>query len=322
MKKKIKNVVFLFVAVLLFLFLIEVTLRFTGDLYLRKLYTHRHPDAKPKPSKINILCLGESSTAGFGLQPRYSYPAQLHSLLRRQYPSRDISVFVPPHVGQNTSQMVNRMEEYIQLFKPRLFIVMVGSNNEGSFAESHICRFLDSDKVIFLKFKASIWLSKFRLFKLTKYLFLKYIRQEHSEYIHGLEAMDYALGGPELVCEDENLKLVNFTDTMREALIKLWRYDVQEIISKAKGNNIDVILMTYHINPCPYLSIEDFVSMAKQTQMPLLRNDLVFQRLIENNTIGDYLLSDNWHPNEKGYALIASNVLEYLINNRVLERYN
>jgi len=34
-------------------------------------------------------------------------------MLTEKYPEKRIHVYVPPHVGQNTSQVANRMEDYL-----------------------------------------------------------------------------------------------------------------------------------------------------------------------------------------------------------------
>ena len=83
--KKLKKFIFLIIIVLVMLCFFEMALRFTGDWYLKRLYIHRYPDHRPSPGKINVICLGESSTAGLWVQPQDSYPGQLEAMLRRKY---------------------------------------------------------------------------------------------------------------------------------------------------------------------------------------------------------------------------------------------
>src|SRR5262249_18432542 len=59
------------------------------------------------PGSINIVCLGESTTAGLWIRFEDSYPKQLERVLREFYRTNAINVIVPPHIGQNTSQMAN-----------------------------------------------------------------------------------------------------------------------------------------------------------------------------------------------------------------------
>jgi hypothetical protein len=116
----------------------EAALRAAGRLYLRNLYVTSFQSLDPRPGDVNVLCLGESSTAGLGVDPAESYVGQLQALLRDFYDEPRIRTIVPPHVGQNTSQMANRIGDYLGLYTPRLVLVMAGYNNEWSLAESHV----------------------------------------------------------------------------------------------------------------------------------------------------------------------------------------
>lgn len=312
-----KATIFL-IAILIFTCAVEVILRIAGDLYLKKLYVHQHSYIKLPPTGINVVCLGESSTAGLWVPWRDSYPAQLQAMLREEYPKKDIHVFVPPHVGQNTSQVANRIQHYIELFKPNSIILMVGYNNEWSLAESHIGKFVNLNSFESMKIKTLILLNNLRLFKLLRYTYLKYIVKEELEYTKRLEATKYAWGGPELVRLPPKKFVYSFAASRREAFVKLWRYDVHKIISVAKKHNINVILMTYQIMPT-YLPVEEFIAMAHKEDIPLVRNDKTFQALINNRTIKDYVLQrDNWHPNKKGYTLIAQNAFQIIKDNKLL----
>ncbi|MFH1878349.1 MAG: hypothetical protein ABH883_06040, partial [Candidatus Omnitrophota bacterium] len=81
---------------------IEIVLRIAGYFYLNRLYTgsflSRFNNAD---TDINIVCLGESSTAGLWVSWKDSYPKQLQRKLRFFYHNDNIKVIVPPHVGQN-----------------------------------------------------------------------------------------------------------------------------------------------------------------------------------------------------------------------------
>lgn len=164
----------IFLIILLSLFCAEIALRVTGDLYLRKLYVHKYAYLKPSPENIVVLCLGESTTAGLWVDWQDSYPAQLKAMLQKEYPSKKIYVIVPPHVGQNTSQVSNRIKHYINLYQPHLIILMVGVNNRYSLAESHVGQFIRLDRIDTLKVKSLIWLNSLRSFKMARYLYLKY----------------------------------------------------------------------------------------------------------------------------------------------------
>lgn len=314
---KAKRNFFAVALILISVLAVEAALRFAGTVYLKRLYVHTERGSID-PQKTNIVCLGESSTAGLDLPWQDSYPVQLNVMLKKEYPGENIQVIVPPHVGQNTSQVANRIEHYIELYSPRLVVLMVGFNNEWSLAESHIHKFLKSNNAEVLKVKILCFLDSLRTFKVLRYLYLRYVVKEKSDYVNGLREARYVWGGPELTRWPPRKWVYSFADENRQAFIALWRDDVQKIISAVQRNNIKIVLMTYHINP-DYLAAEEFISMARRSKIPLVRNDETFQAFINNRTIGYFLLRDQWHPNKLGYSLIAENVFRIIKERRLLE---
>ncbi|KPK99178.1 MAG: hypothetical protein AMJ95_00005, partial [Omnitrophica WOR_2 bacterium SM23_72] len=285
MQTKYKNILVLLGSVTLALFFIESGLRIAGELYLKKLYTHR----VPAPGSTTVVCLGESSTAGLWVKKRESYPFQLRMMLQEYYPQKNIKVLVPPHVGQNTSQMANRIEDYIHLYDPVLLIIMAGYNNETSWGESHVIKFLKVDSPGIFKMKALIWLDHFRLFKLLRYAYIRFFYRKVPYYdskMKNLRKVNYIWGGPELsvLSPEEQKRILDISLSHREAFIKLWRYDIETIVSAAKEHGVQVLLMTY------------------------------------KGFINDLLLHDDWHLNLKGYSLIAKNAFESIRDNKLLER--
>lgn len=314
----IKKIIFYFILIGVCVCILEVFLCIAGNLYLNNLYVHTRPQFKSSEEKTVVLCLGESSTAGLYVKRKDSYPAQLKVMLKRQYPSRDIEVIVPPHVGQNTSQVANRIQHYINVYRPDLIVVMAGYNNEWSLAESHIGKFLNLNSAQIWKVKLLIKLNELRLFKLSRFIYLKYIKKEKSAHVNGLEATEYMWGGPELVRWPPLKWVYPFARKHREAFIKLWRYDIKKIIFAAKEKKVSVILMTYHINPT-YLFRDEFFKMANQEKVPLAVNDIIFATLRKKRILRHFLTEDNWHPNSKGYRLIAENVFETIKRENLLE---
>ena len=109
-----------------FLVLLELLLLVGGYFYLSRSYLAALRGLNPAKDGVNIVCLGESSTAGLWVKWEESYPMQLQDKLRKLYASEKINIMVPVHVGQNTSQMANRINQYLELYKPKLLIIMAG----------------------------------------------------------------------------------------------------------------------------------------------------------------------------------------------------
>jgi lysophospholipase L1-like esterase len=290
----------------------EAALRLAGRLYLRRVYTSAYRDLDPRPGDVNVLCLGESSTAGMGVAPEESYPKQLENLLRDFHDNPRIRTIVPPHVGQNTSQMANRIAGYLELYRPRLVVVMAGYNNEWSLAESSVVRFLDAGADGALQVRALAALDRLRLFKLSRYAWLRFVAREHSSYMRENER--YAWGHPELVRYPPAPWVYAFAQRQRDAFVRAWRADVELLLESARRAGAHPLLMTYHIQPS-YLPPSELVSLSERLGLPLVRNDAAFDVLRAQGRLARHLLEDGWHPAASGYALIARNAFQSIWRN-------
>jgi len=112
--------------IVLGLVLIEIILRFFGFGY-NIIY-------KP-PKKLNadyrIFCVGESTTWGIGTKDHLNdgYPKQLENLLNRHFPDLEIQCLLDRTIGQNTSEILLKLPNYIKKYQPHLIILMVEANN-------------------------------------------------------------------------------------------------------------------------------------------------------------------------------------------------
>lgn len=311
-----KKALSILLIIVLVIFLLEIMLRVAGFFYLRKLYVLPFHNSKTASKNINIVCLGESSTAGLWVNWQDSYPKQLETKLREFYDNQHIEVIVPPHVGQNTSQMSNRIKQYISSYNPKLIILMIGCNNEWSLSESHVVGFISNAKKEALRIRFLVALNNFRSFKMLRYFYLKFIVKEASDYI---SQNRYCIWGhPQNDRFPPESWIYSFAQSNKKAFLEMWRHDVCRIILEAKRHNVKVLLMTYHINPS-HLPTEEFISLAEEEDVLLIRNDLSFERLIKDGSIKNYLLHDNWHPNEKGYSMIANNAFKKITAHNILE---
>jgi len=50
--------------------------------------------------------------------------------------------------------------------------------------------------------------------------------------------------------------------------------------------------------------------LGESNRLELIRNDLTFDRLVEQLSIEEVFFEDRWHPRELGYEVIARDVLE------------
>ncbi len=305
----------------IFLFLVaaallaEFGLRVAGHFYLASFYRRQYEALPGGVDPINIVCLGESSTVGLWVDWEDSYPKQLETMLRSFYGTNRIRVIVPVHVGQNSSQVANRINDYIDLYHPRLVVAMVGYNNEWSLAESHIGRFLPASTAGAWKVRSLVALDEVRLFKVFRYVYHA-LSNEPRTATPERDRLS-VLGHPELVRYPPEDWVYSFARSNQPAFVELWKHDVRQILRAARARHIESLLMTYHINPT-YLSSREYVSLAGEEKVSLVRNDSPFESLIRKGTINRYLLYDHWHPNRYGYAIIARDAFEQITQEDLL----
>jgi lysophospholipase L1-like esterase len=278
------------------LLLVELGLRVVGHFYLNHLYV-----ADLSPDEITILCLGESSTEGMGVDDADSYPQQLRALLQQRY-GYHFSLVVPPHNGQNSSQVADRITDYLDRYRPSLVIIMMGINNEWALRESHIGRFVKGSDAWWVK--TQIVLDGIRLFRLGRYLSLFFssdstVRRSEGERLA-------VLGAPGFEKYPPPREVYSFAFRHQEEFTQVWRWDIGHILDEVKQKGAQPLLMTYHIPG--WVPVDEFVAMAEKKHTPLVRNDLAFLRL--QGAPDDYLLRDRWHPNKRGYAVIAKDALD------------
>lgn len=117
---------------------IEVTLQVTGVVYQQISRAQRVQPAMPPGQGITILCVGDSHTWGHGAgSPEAAYPAQLEQRFNAGTIDRVqvVNLGIP---GQNSSQLVRRLEQQIATYHPAAILVLVGINNYWNFAELNV----------------------------------------------------------------------------------------------------------------------------------------------------------------------------------------
>ena len=298
--------------------IVETGLRLVGFWYLANFY--RELDAASRmQGSINIVCLGESTTAGLWVKFEDSYPKQLESALREFYRTNAINVIVPPHIGQNTSQMANRIHHYLERYRPRLLIVMAGANNEWSLAESNITMFLDKHTfgVAVLKIKLIVLLDSLRTFKVLRHGYSALAAW--ASHDHVAQNWQSVWAHPEYTRFPPDASVWSFAGKHPAPFVDLWRHDVRTIIRTAKASGVQVLLMTYPLNPTYLRQPTEWNRLAREEDVALLRNDVIFRALAQQGTLDQYLSHDHWHPNERGYKLVTGNVLDFITGHDTLE---
>jgi lysophospholipase L1-like esterase len=166
--RKILSVTLL--SILLFLVLLEITLRIAGIAYTR----YRHPEnyfgsTRVKPGTYNILCLGDSFTEGSGATTYTGYPAQLERLLQKKG-HKNMQVFNEGVCGATTSLLLYDLENHIRKYNPRVIIILSGVNNSWNFDKSSY--FILKGRNLAISRRLEQWCSRLKTYKLMKLLWL------------------------------------------------------------------------------------------------------------------------------------------------------
>lgn len=297
--------------------LTEITLRSMGWWYLRS--HHWVPPSHRMADRDVVLCLGESSTAGLWCDVKDSYPKQLERLLNEREGTKRYVAIVPVHVGQNTSQLAHRIQVHLEAYRPRLVILMCGVNNLWSLGESSVTQFLQGSWTQQWQLRSAVFLSDFRTCKLIRFLAQRLFHIGSSLYPD--QYYRETLGYPAYNSAFPDPALLKAARLNRQAFVRAWRHDMQEIIGRAQQQGVPVLLMTYHIPGFP--PVEEYVNLAHELKVPVVRNDLVFAQVMQGQDfrMADYFHHDHWHPKVKGYALIARNAFDVIMSARLVETH-
>jgi hypothetical protein len=104
--------------------------------------------------------------------------------------------------------------------------------------------------------------------------------------------------------------------SLEEPLRQLLRYDVGLMIDAARSAHSQIILMSYPV--ASSVPIPQLIAIAEEHNIPLIRNDLSFNEILASKELVDnYLFGDHWHPNGRGYSIIAKNVFTYIRDNNL-----
>jgi len=113
------------------LLVLEITLRVVGVIYAHR---SEADEVIKVPAQCTILCVGDSVTFGLGAPRTESYPAQLQRLLNTVAPQKKFNVINRGRPGQNSAQLLMRLEEYLREIEPDIVTVLIGGANQSNFS--------------------------------------------------------------------------------------------------------------------------------------------------------------------------------------------
>lgn len=284
------------------LILAEIFLRLMGIGYC---LVYRIP--VDTPSDYKIFCVGESTTVGVGAtDPTLKgYPHQLEEMLNEEFPQKGIRCFFDQTIGQNTSEVLEKLPAYIKKYKPRLMIIMAGINNWWNLDKSNILLFNKNKFISKFTLKALIFLDQFKVWKLFKY----------TAYSLGLkkECRD-CLAPSKMDLEETSIAIKNKHNF--SIFAEIAENDIIEMIKICEDNHIRLIICSYP------LSDEDLYyvhkSIARRFKLPFADNFEIFNKLPDKEKFFNNKIQAA-HPNDKGYRLLAENIFNCILENKLIE---
>jgi hypothetical protein len=187
---------------------------------------------------ISIFCIGESATWGIGAKypEEQGYPKFLEKMLKVKYPKKNIRCFYDQTIGQNTSEILWKLPKYIETYRPKVIILMVGANNWWNLKDSNLLLFSDHRILSRFLIKTAIFLDNFQLWKL-----LKWLKISLGFYN---ERWEYYLKVP---LSSVYIRRESFFNLMYQ----LMQHEISEMIEIIQANNVKVIMCSYPVSDIP-----------------------------------------------------------------------
>ncbi len=131
------NKIFLIlIGILISFLIIEFSLRLAGyffKLEAKKVEITKKLNRAGMDSSV-ILCVGDSNTFGAGAKNGYSYPEQLQRLFdveKLKYTVYNLGV-----PGMNSSTLLLGLPGWIELYRPKIVVLLIGANDQWNFKDS------------------------------------------------------------------------------------------------------------------------------------------------------------------------------------------
>lgn len=284
-------------SLLLLLIAIEIGLHLIGHFLIKTIELDAAVDANAKTDFL-AACFGDSVTYGpvdTTLRP-YSYPAQLERLLRREHPILGVRVLNEGICGANSADVIERLKSRLAAYTrvPDLLIVMAGTNDMWNL---HAATPLKNGSASLPADKQ--WLAKLETTRVGKLSAMLGLRGA-SLANRLLETQGEGELSRNWQTEDSRYVCVLHPELPAERpFLETWlKQDLAEIRRLGDAAGIPVLIGLYHLSQMNPLIREAATQAGLPVCDPPGHGDAYWK-------MTGLLSSDGWHPNEKGYAVIA-----------------
>lgn len=307
-KKNLKRVIITIFTILL---IIELTLRGTSFFYYHTRTRLSNTPITYKENAFRILCLGESTTFGTGVDYYEAYPAQLEKMLEEEYPNVDIEVYNHGIPGCTSTSILRGIDYDLSTYKPHLVILLAGSN-DYTLAKCSI------NSIRLWKFNLSF------LKSLKTYKVLRVLIDILNPWTHTLQYgyRTYMFFHP----ERGNIDVENcpppsmawnhptaYTIESSKDITDQFLYNLKQITEKVHKQNGE----TYFTGYLHLRDVDLLISKAAEASNASYID--VFIPDEERNR--SLFVEDNWHPSVEGHKMIAQKLLEKIKKEKIIENF-
>lgn len=282
MLNQIKKIIFVFL-------IIELILRGAIALYTLYYLVIAKPPADFEKSAFRILCVGESTALGHPVNGN-GYPEQLERLLNQKASGRKYKVYNLGVCAITSKEIARHFYKNVINYKPHLAIILAGHNDNTPLracaSKGLTCLLVNS-------------LSNLKIIKLFNFSY---------EIVNGLINRKLEI---HRTYSDIYLSynVPNYID---------WegsdhRKNLEYMINVALKNKCKILLCNYFQS-----GANSFLrKLAVEKNIPFCDNEKVFEEY--RGLSSDLISEDGWHPNAKGYAIMAKNLYEIIVKNRLTD---
>lgn len=289
---KIRKFIYIFIAVLI---IGELTIRAAGHLYflyyrLSTLITRSPLDFDKET--FRIICVGESTTAGAPVQGN-GYPEQLERILKREFTDRKFKVFNLGVCAITSSEIARHFHKNIIYYRPHLVIILIGHNCNGI----TMFRIPKKDGILnnAAYFTVNRIINNLKIARLLKFAFDIY-------KLHKDNRLDIQKIYPDVYLTYKIPFRMNFEEH---------RENLEYVVKIANKYDCRVLLCNYFF----LREINTFLrNFAIQRNIPFCDNENIYKEYKKKyGSITGLISEDDFHPNAKGYSIMAQNLYESII---------
>lgn len=262
---------------------------------------------------VRILCLGDSHTYGIQVERDQAYPAQLQRLLDEDAPRVHavVNLGVP---GMSTTQLRNRLGDWLSRYDPDLIVVWAGVNNAWNRAE------WDSDSGAW-RARLDGMLMRSRLYRLVRVAWRDWELERHrpgdvetDEAEVRIDEVENPFGPREthVMVHDGITERIEHRRESRDPDAEMVaegqaraERDLELIVLEARSSGVPVVLVTYPVELRWFAVANGAVrAVAQRRGLPLVEAGEALARIPRSEWQWKWGL----HPDARMYGEIAADV--------------